>query len=169
MLTQNHRGFYQEGRLQKLRRRIVEEPLIPLGCLLTCWALFGATKAIRSGDHNVANQMFRRRIYAQGFTVIAMVIGSIYWQADREKRKELEGIMSETKKKEKHEKWLRELEARDQEEKDMRARLLAGKAAQAGPQGEQGQIRSVLEESEEKNLQRRGVLESVQDLVRGKR
>ncbi len=34
--------FYEEARWQKLQRRLKEEPLIPLGCLLTCWALFEA-------------------------------------------------------------------------------------------------------------------------------
>ena len=35
-------SFYEESRWQKLRRKIVEEPLIPLGCALTCWALYEA-------------------------------------------------------------------------------------------------------------------------------
>lgn len=34
--------FYEESRWQKLRRRLIEEPLIPLGCALTCWALYEA-------------------------------------------------------------------------------------------------------------------------------
>lgn len=34
--------FYEESRWQKFRRRLVEEPLIPLGCALTCWALLEA-------------------------------------------------------------------------------------------------------------------------------
>ena len=38
----NDADFYEESRWQKLRRKIVEEPLIPLGCALTCWALYEA-------------------------------------------------------------------------------------------------------------------------------
>ena len=106
--------------------------------------------------------MFRRRIYAQGFTVLAMFVGSVYWSKDREKRKELEGIMSETKKKEKHEKWLRELEARDDEEREMRAQLLADKAAQA-------EATRVAEEAVLQSAQKPGVLQSVKELVSGKR
>jgi hypothetical protein len=34
--------FYQESRWGKLKRRLKEEPLIPLGCALTCWALYEA-------------------------------------------------------------------------------------------------------------------------------
>lgn len=38
----NDTEFYEESRWQKLRRRLLEEPLIPLGCALTCWALYEA-------------------------------------------------------------------------------------------------------------------------------
>lgn len=34
--------FYSESRGQKLLRRLKEEPLIPLGCALTTWALWEA-------------------------------------------------------------------------------------------------------------------------------
>ena len=118
-----YRDFYSENRLQKLTRRLREEPLIPLGCLLTVWALVGATRSIRRGDHAKTNIMFRRRIYAQGFTLVAMLVGSMYWQKDREKRKEFEGVVAERQRAEKREKWLRELEARDEEEKAFRAMM----------------------------------------------
>jgi hypothetical protein len=84
-------------------------------------ALLGATRSIRAGDHNRTNRMFRARIYAQGFTLVAMVAGSMYWQTDRQKRKEFEGVVAERKAKEKNEAWIRELEARDEEEKELRA------------------------------------------------
>lgn len=150
-----NRGFYEESRSSKLIRRLREEPLVPLGILLTCWALFGATKSIRKGDHHEANRMFRRRIYAQGFTVLAMVAGSIYWSADREKRKELEGVLSEAKRKEKHQKWLRELEARDEEDKEMKRRM---KLAQ-----EDGRANSVLEACERRRMGL-GILDAVMRL-----
>ncbi|KAH8816408.1 hypoxia induced protein conserved region-domain-containing protein [Xylogone sp. PMI_703] len=113
--------FYEENRWQKLTRRLKEEPLIPLGCALTCWALIGATRSIRAGDHNRTNRMFRARIYAQGFTLLAMVAGSMYWQKDREKRKEFEAVIEQNKAKMKNEAWIRELEARDKEEKEFKA------------------------------------------------
>ncbi|CAD6447757.1 cc278e95-1b57-41d8-a488-07dd1ae4b1e7 [Sclerotinia trifoliorum] len=112
--------FYEENRLQKLTRRLKEEPLIPLGCILTTLALVGATRSIRAGDHNRTQRMFRARIYAQGFTLLAMVAGSMYWDSDRKKRKEFEGVLAEQKAKEKNEAWIRELEARDEEDKEMR-------------------------------------------------
>jgi hypothetical protein len=65
--------------------------------------------------------MFRARILAQGFTLVAMVAGSMYWQTDRQKRKEFEGAVAERKAREKNEAWIKELEARDEEAKELRA------------------------------------------------
>ena len=84
-------------------------------------ALFGATRSIRAGDHSRTQRMFRARIAAQGFTLIAMIAGSVYWQSDREKRKEFDVVVAKRKAKEKNEAWIRELEARDEEEKEIRA------------------------------------------------
>jgi hypothetical protein len=107
--------------LQKLTRRLKEEPLIPLGCILTCAALVGASRSIRSGDRQRTNRMFRARVYAQGFTILAMVAGSVYWKSDRQKRKEFDLAVAERIAKEKREAWVRELEARDEEAKELRA------------------------------------------------
>lgn len=154
-----------------MQRRLKEEPLIPLGCALTVWALYEATRSIKSGDKYRTNRMFRRRIYAQGFTILAMVLGSAYYEGDRSKRKEYDGRVEENKKKERHDAWLRELEVRDQEEQELRAirdRLMKGRTAekqqysetetraledqqkkQAGQnKGGFGEVRSALEESE---------------------
>ncbi|KAI9656236.1 MAG: Respiratory supercomplex factor 1, mitochondrial [Bathelium mastoideum] len=117
--------FFEENRWQKLGRRLKEEPLIPLGCLLTCWALFGASRSMRSGDHNATNRFFRRRIYAQGFTIAAMFVGSVYWETDRQKRKQYDDVVKEQKAREKRDAWLRELEVRDEEEKAIQARMSA--------------------------------------------
>lgn len=67
--------------------------------------------------------MFRARVAAQGFTVIAMVAGSMYYQKDREKSKELRELKEKRDAEEKRLKWIRELEVRDDEDKAMRARL----------------------------------------------
>lgn len=115
--------------------------------------------------------MFRRRIYAQGFTILAMIAGQIYWENDRQKRKQFEGLVDEKKKKEKHEAWIKELEAREEEEEElrrMRDRMIRSRAAERADLGEEerralerqakaeagqnpggvGAVRSVLEESE---------------------
>jgi len=49
-----------------------------------------------------------------------MLAGSAYWQVDRAKRKEFDGLMDEKKAREKQAAWIKELEARDEEDKEMR-------------------------------------------------
>jgi len=152
--------FYEESRWAKLSRRIKEEPLIPLGCALTCWALFEATRSIRSGDKQRTNRMFRRRIYAQGFTVMAMLVGSIYWESDRKKRNEYDELIEDKKRKERHESWLKELEARDEEEQEfkrMRDKMVQDKVSEkqlqrqrAAAKDQSSVVQSVLEDREKR-------------------
>ena len=115
--------FFEESRPQKLWRKIKQEPLIPLGCLATCYALYQASKSIRQGNPVQTNKMFRARIYAQGFTLVAIVAGSIFYKDERMKRKVYEKKVEEKKQTEKREKWLRELEARDKEDREWRQRI----------------------------------------------
>jgi hypothetical protein len=89
--------------------------------------------------------MFRARIAAQGFTVVAMVAGSMYYSKDREKTKELRQLKDERDAEEKRQKWIRELEARDEEDKAMRALIqkkqsgLATSQSDSAPGGEETQ------------------------------
>jgi hypothetical protein len=151
-------------------------------------ALFGASRSIRAGDHNRTNRMFRARIYAQGFTLVAMIAGSVYWQTDRQKRKEFDKIVEERKAREKNEAWIRELEARDEEEKDIRRMREARRrgvsvdvvrsedAEKEAKKMEEGK-RKVLDQLVEKGAgsiveveteaKKKGVLESVQEMVWG--
>ncbi|KAG5920488.1 hypothetical protein E4U42_006193 [Claviceps africana] len=115
--------FYNEKPVQKLLRKIKEEPLVPLGMGLTVFAFLNAYRAIRRGDSRQANIMFRARVAAQGFTVFAMVAGSMYYSQDRQKTKELRTLKEERDAEEKRQRWIRELEARDDEDKRMRAAL----------------------------------------------
>ncbi|KAF5668553.1 hypothetical protein FHETE_5244 [Fusarium heterosporum] len=115
--------FHNERPMQKVMRKIKEEPLIPLGIGLTTFAFINAYRALRRGDSKQANRMFRARVAAQGFTVFAMLAGSMYYQKDREKSKELRQLQEQKDAEEKRQKWIRELEIRDEEEKAMRARL----------------------------------------------
>jgi hypothetical protein len=123
-------------------------------------ALVGASRSIRAGDHHKTNRMFRARIYAQGFTLLAIVAGSMYWKSDRQKRKEFETLVAERKAKEKQKAWLKELEARDAEEKELKA---ARDARRKGV-GRGGVASSIIDERE----RRTGTLEMVHDLVYGR-
>ncbi|EGX89393.1 mitochondrial hypoxia responsive protein [Cordyceps militaris CM01] len=156
-LAAAHATMYSELRnekaLHKVFRKIKEEPLVPLGnpstlpstdtltqysqwshlgIGLTVFAFINAYRAIRRGDSKQANKMFRARVAAQGFTVIAMVAGSMYYNQDRQKTKELRKVKGETDAEEKRQKWIRELEARDDEDKAMRAMLEKQALAQVG-------------------------------------
>lgn len=145
--------FFEESRSQKLWRKIKQEPLIPLGCLATSYALYQASKSIRRGNPVRTNQMFRARIYAQGFTLAAIVAGSIFYKDERMKRKQFEGKLEEKKAAEKREKWLQELEARDKEDREWRDRIekpyreaeAAALAAQEAAKNAAGQAKEVLE------------------------
>ncbi|PYI22222.1 altered inheritance of mitochondria protein 31, mitochondrial [Aspergillus japonicus CBS 114.51] len=159
--------FQEETSLQKFRRRLKQEPLIPLGCAATCYALYRAYRSMKAGDSLEMNKMFRARIYAQFFTLIAVVAGGMYYKTERQQRKEFEQVVEARKSQEKRDAWLRELEIRDQEDKDWRERHAAIEAAakDAGKRkatAEQDAARSALEPSEEKSI---GVLSAVMELL----
>lgn len=67
--------------------------------------------------------MFRARVAAQAFTVVAMVAGGMYYQEDRHKQRELWKLEQQQAAEEKRIKWIKELEARDEEDKALRERL----------------------------------------------
>jgi hypothetical protein len=46
----------------------------------------------------------------------------MYWKTDRQKQKELDAAVAERKAREKNEAWIKELEAKDQEEREHRAK-----------------------------------------------
>ncbi|KAK3291815.1 altered inheritance of mitochondria protein 31, mitochondrial [Chaetomium fimeti] len=113
----SRRDFYNESSSQKVFRKLKEEPLVPIGCILTIAAFTNAWRAMRRGDHHKVQRMFRARVAAQGFTVLAMVGGGMYYAEDRSKRKELLKLEQQQAAEEKRQKWIKELEARDEEEK----------------------------------------------------
>ncbi|KAK4195248.1 hypoxia induced protein conserved region-domain-containing protein [Triangularia verruculosa] len=145
--------FYNENGFRKVLRRLKEEPLVPIGCLLTVAAFTNAYRAMRRGDHAKVQKMFRARVAAQGFTVLAMVAGGIYYQADRHKQRELWKLQQQKDAEEKHQKWIRELEARDEEEKALQERLdkrrkrAAERAGGTGTESVAAQARAALRES----------------------
>lgn len=95
-----------------------------IGCAVTVWALYNAAKNIRrGGDSNTTNRFFRYRLYAQSFTIVAMLGSSFYFNADRFKRAEYRRLKKEQDEQDKKEKWIRELEIRDAEETEWRDRL----------------------------------------------
>lgn len=89
-----------------------------------------------------------------------MVAGSMYWKSDRQKRKEFDAVVAEKNAKEKNDAWIRELEARDDEEKEIKqARDAKRKAFQ------EGKAASMIDDRE----RRMGTLEMVAELIQRKR
>lgn len=129
---------------------------------MTCYALYQAGRSIHHGDSVTANRMFRNRIYAQAFTLLALVAGSMYYDKDRKKRKEFEGVIAERKAKEKNEAWIRELEARDKDDKEWKVRMGKVTAAEA---------KAAETEKEKKagNEKLGGIVEAVKELTWGDR
>lgn len=106
---------------------------VNIGIGLTFWAFYGAVRAVRKRDSEKAQIMFRRRLYAQSFTLVAAVGGSIYFKEGRTRRKEFEGKIAENKAHEKRDQWIRELEARDQDDKAWKAKMDAIAAGAKAP------------------------------------
>ncbi len=84
-------------------------------------AFVNAWRATRRGDHHQAQRMFRARVLAQGFTVVAMCAGGIYLADERRKERELWKLHQRQNEEEQRQKWIRELEARDEEDKAVKA------------------------------------------------
>ncbi|KAK9898825.1 hypothetical protein P389DRAFT_39220 [Cystobasidium minutum MCA 4210] len=84
---------YQEGPIapettwQKTTRKAKEEPLVPVGLVLTTAALIMATRSMRQGNRAQFNRMLRFRVAAQAFTVVAALGGSIWYGEARRKEK----------------------------------------------------------------------------------
>lgn len=99
--------------------------------------------------------MFRARVAAQGFTVLAMVAGGMYYAEDRNKQKELRKLKQTQEAEEKRQKWIKELEARDEEDKALHAMLEKkrkraaerAKDTESGTDGVAAQARAALKEA----------------------
>ncbi|XP_013784436.1 HIG1 domain family member 2A-like [Limulus polyphemus] len=65
----------EEGLREKLLRKTKENPFVPVGCLATTAALSYGLWSMRTGQRKMSQYMMRARILAQGFTVVAIIIG----------------------------------------------------------------------------------------------
>lgn len=105
---------------------------------------------------------FRARVYAQAFTLLVLCVGSVYWKEDRQKRKHYEGLLGDKRAAEKRDAWIKELEARDEEDERERKRraqrredIRAGRAIESSRAAAEGtgappsvQANSVMSEEE---------------------
>lgn len=108
-----------------------------------------------------------------------MVAGSMYWKSDRQKRKEFDEVVAERKAKEKNELWIKELEARDEEDKEIRAEKerRSKRLSDRSGQLEQAKVRAAEGKDSEgassvvdgKEQKQKSTLESVKEMIMGKK
>ncbi|CAB1419658.1 unnamed protein product [Pleuronectes platessa] len=60
---------------EKLSRKTKENPFVPIGCLATAGALIFGLRSFQQGKTRQSQLLMRGRIAAQGFTVVAIIIG----------------------------------------------------------------------------------------------
>jgi len=67
----------------KFGRKFKENPWIPLGCLATCGALVMSAVKMRAGKSKSMNYWLRARVVLQGVTLVALVVGSMALQKQK--------------------------------------------------------------------------------------
>ncbi|KAM4621465.1 HIG1 domain family member 2A, mitochondrial [Polymixia lowei] len=60
---------------EKFARKTKENPFVPIGCLGTAGALLYGLRAFNQGKTRQSQLLMRGRIFAQGFTVVAIIVG----------------------------------------------------------------------------------------------
>ncbi|XP_041846274.1 HIG1 domain family member 2A, mitochondrial [Melanotaenia boesemani] len=60
---------------EKFLRKTRENPFVPIGCLGTAGALIYGLRAFHQGKTRQSQMLMRGRIFAQGFTVVAIIVG----------------------------------------------------------------------------------------------
>lgn len=108
--------------IEKIIYRSKQQPLVPLGCLATTVAVIMAAKGVRTGNAPKAQFWFRWRVGLQGFTLVALVFGSIYYDKAFTTAKKTEEELTIEKARIREKLWIEELERRDQEMKDRQRR-----------------------------------------------
>ncbi|KAJ8282722.1 hypothetical protein COCON_G00052410 [Conger conger] len=67
----------EEGFKEKFMRKAKENPFVPIGCLGTAGALTYGLIAFKHGKTRQSQLLMRARILAQGFTVVAIIVGVV--------------------------------------------------------------------------------------------
>uniref|UniRef100_UPI0037E90F0E HIG1 domain family member 2A, mitochondrial n=1 Tax=Semicossyphus pulcher TaxID=241346 RepID=UPI0037E90F0E len=60
---------------EKFIRKTKENPFVPIGCVGTAGALMYGLRAFHQGKTRQSQLLMRGRIFAQGFTVVAIIFG----------------------------------------------------------------------------------------------
>lgn len=100
--------------MEKIVFHCKQQPLVPLGTLLTTGAVILAAKNVRGGNKLKAQIYFRWRVGLQAATLVALIAGSYVYGSAVQQQKSKEEQMRE-KAKVREQLWIQELEHRDKE------------------------------------------------------
>jgi len=70
-----HQLYEPESSLEKLKKKCMREPLVPIGVLATTAILVMGLRAFKKGDRERSQAMMRYRVFAQGATILAVAAG----------------------------------------------------------------------------------------------
>ncbi len=65
---------------EKFMKMFKQNPVVPIGCLVTAGVLLNGVYAMRKGDRAKSQLMMRYRVAAQGITVLALIAGTVFMQ-----------------------------------------------------------------------------------------
>ncbi|XP_062539666.1 HIG1 domain family member 2A, mitochondrial [Armigeres subalbatus] len=74
-MRRDYADIHAETTREKMSRKLHENPLVPIGCFATLCALGYGLWSFRKGQRQMSQYMMRTRILAQGFTVVALIVG----------------------------------------------------------------------------------------------
>jgi hypothetical protein len=83
----------QESYVDRAIRKCQNEPLVPIGALVTVGFLLQGLKAFHRGQTATAQKLMRGRVAAQAFTVIAMAFGTFMGFRPADRPKTMEEVM----------------------------------------------------------------------------
>lgn len=135
--------------MEKIAYHCKQQPLVPLGTLLTTGAVILAAKNVRSGNKMKAQIYFRWRVGLQAATLVALVAGSfIYGTSVKEKKAKEEQMREKAKVREQL--WIQELERRDQETQYRKKRAEIARSKTQDNEEAVGRLQQELKELEAK-------------------
>ncbi|AMD21615.1 HFL241Wp [Eremothecium sinecaudum] len=134
---------------EKFIRQCKQQPLVPLGAILTTAAVTLAAKNVKSGNKTGAQKWFRWRVALQTFTLVALIGGSFIYGKKQQPQIDGDELLRQ-KAKMREQLWIEELERRDQEIANRKKRAELARQKVKEMEKESSQLQKELQELESK-------------------